>query len=94
MVIIEGASKGYSNIAGRFLQNKVVLYLAKISYGIYLYHIFAAFIFSELFKKARLPIQGRWHYDINNTAPILVITWVVFVFILYFLLLLHLLPGI
>jgi len=50
-VVIENASNGYQNFFGRFLENKVILYLAKISYGIYLYHIFAAYLFWRVMEK-------------------------------------------
>ncbi len=53
MIIIEGAVNGYQNKAGKLLENKVVLYLAKISYGIYLYHIFSAFILWKLCVRIR-----------------------------------------
>lgn len=31
---------GFGGIVGRFLENQIVLYIGKISYGIYVYHIF------------------------------------------------------
>ena len=53
MVIIEGAYNGYQNKVGQILEHKTVLYLAKISYGIYLYHIFSAFILWKLCVRVR-----------------------------------------
>jgi len=49
MFLIEGANIGYKNILGKMLEHPVVLYLGKISYGIYLYHILAVFFFWEVF---------------------------------------------
>jgi peptidoglycan/LPS O-acetylase OafA/YrhL len=45
MKIIEGAIVGYRNYIGRFLQNRTVLYLGRISYGIYLYHLLIPLVF-------------------------------------------------
>jgi peptidoglycan/LPS O-acetylase OafA/YrhL len=38
--VINRASFGYSGISGKILQLKPLLYLGKISYGIYVYHLF------------------------------------------------------
>ncbi|MBF9253916.1 acyltransferase [Pontibacter sp. 172403-2] len=51
MFILEGANIGYKNMFGRMLEHPVVLYLGKISYGIYLYHIFAVVAFWKVFAK-------------------------------------------
>ena len=59
VIIIENASNGYQNFFGRFLENKVVLYLAKISYGIYLYHIFAAYFFWRVMSKLTPVFNNR-----------------------------------
>jgi peptidoglycan/LPS O-acetylase OafA/YrhL len=48
--IIEGALKGYNNWFGRFLVNKRVLYIGRISYGIYLYHLLVPVIFWRLYR--------------------------------------------
>lgn len=50
MIIIEGANKGYRNWFGRFLENKKVRYLGKISYGIYLYHLLIPFLFWKAYN--------------------------------------------
>ncbi|WP_316817224.1 acyltransferase [Pedobacter nyackensis] len=51
MKIIEGAVFGYNGKLGRFLQNKVVVYIGQISYGIYLYHLLVPVLFWRLFDK-------------------------------------------
>lgn len=37
--------KGFGGIGGRILENPIVLYIGKISYGIYVYHIFVGRLF-------------------------------------------------
>jgi len=46
---IEAADKGVKNLFGKFLESKPVIYMGKISYGIYLYHLFASLLFWKLF---------------------------------------------
>lgn len=48
--IIEGALKGYNNLFGKFLVNKKVLYIGRISYGIYLYHLLVPILFWRFYK--------------------------------------------
>ena len=48
--LIEGALKGYNNWFGKFLVNKKVLYVGRISYGIYLYHLLVPIIFWRLYR--------------------------------------------
>lgn len=50
MKIIEGAVTGYKRSFGKFLQNKVVLYLGRISYGIYLYHVVVPIVFWKIYS--------------------------------------------
>ncbi len=50
--IIEGAVKGYRNFFGKFLENKRVLYVGRISYGIYLYHLLVPVVFWKLYHEA------------------------------------------
>jgi peptidoglycan/LPS O-acetylase OafA/YrhL len=49
MKIIERAITGYKNHLGKFLENRVVLYLGKISYGIYIWHLLIPVLFWRLF---------------------------------------------
>ncbi len=48
--LIEGALKGYNNWFGKFLVNKKVLYVGRLSYGIYLYHLLVPVIFWRLYR--------------------------------------------
>lgn len=62
--IIEGAVKGYTNWFGKVLENKRVLYIGKISYGIYLYHLLVPIIFWRIYRLIS-------HYFENNHAGFL-----------------------
>lgn len=62
--LIEGALKGYNNWFGKFLVNKKVLYVGRISYGIYLYHLLVPIIFWRLYRVVS-------HYFENNHAGFL-----------------------
>ena len=50
MKIIEGAITGYKNYFGKFLENRIVLYLGRISYGIYVWHLFIPVLFWTFFN--------------------------------------------
>lgn len=83
-IIIEQASNGYQNVFGRFLENRVVLYLAKISYGIYLYHIFAAYFFWRVMEKLTPIVNNKLGINLNPISQFLAIP--VISFIIYLLL--------
>jgi peptidoglycan/LPS O-acetylase OafA/YrhL len=76
MIIIEGAGKGYKNIAGRFLENRVVLYLGKISYGIYLYHLVIPFAFWIVFDKISLYVLHARGIRLDGLAKTMAMPWV------------------
>jgi peptidoglycan/LPS O-acetylase OafA/YrhL len=48
--IIARAAEGFSGGLGALLETKPLLYLGKISYGIYLYHLFVLFLVRFLFR--------------------------------------------
>ena len=48
--LIARASKGFSGIAGKVLEQDVLVYLGKISYGIYVYHLFMPLIMRRVFN--------------------------------------------
>lgn len=79
MVVIEGANKGFKNRVGRFLENKVVLYLAKISYGIYLYHILVAHLFWRTVDKIAIYAHDRLGIDMSPLVNFMAKPWVCFV---------------
>jgi peptidoglycan/LPS O-acetylase OafA/YrhL len=55
VLVIDVANRGYTGVTKRFLENRTVQYLSKISYGIYLYHLIATLFFWKSFE-----ILQRW----------------------------------
>jgi peptidoglycan/LPS O-acetylase OafA/YrhL len=51
--LVARASRGFRGLAGRLLASRPLLYLGKISYGIYLIHNFAVPLLDVLFKRLR-----------------------------------------
>jgi peptidoglycan/LPS O-acetylase OafA/YrhL len=49
--IIYKASNGFTGIVGKVMEFRPLLYIGKISYGIYLYHYFVPSIISDHFKQ-------------------------------------------
>lgn len=77
--LIGNANEGYfTGIFRKILQNKVLIYLGKISYGLYVYHFFMTYIFSYFnfpFKTYLYPVvtiglaAASWQFyesPINN----------------------------
>ncbi len=62
VTIIDIANRGYTGIAKKFLENRVVQYLSKISYGIYLYHLIVTVFFWKIFDVAQHYFSG---YDLS-----------------------------
>ena len=48
LYIINGAANGYKGLTGKILGNPVLIFLGKISYGLYLYHNFIPMIYKAL----------------------------------------------
>ena len=84
VVVIEGASKGYKNWFGWLLENKVVLYLAKISYGIYLYHIITAYLFWKFIGLLNNYATRHFQLDLTGFVNFMALPAVSF-FIYFFL---------
>jgi peptidoglycan/LPS O-acetylase OafA/YrhL len=72
MIIIEGAGKRYRNVFGRFLENKVVVYLGKISYGIYLYHLLVPFLFWRAYNPLSYYLLHKRGIDLGPLTEFLV----------------------
>jgi len=49
VTLVDAANRGYKGFLKVFLENSIVQYLSKISYGIYLYHLISALFFWKLF---------------------------------------------
>jgi peptidoglycan/LPS O-acetylase OafA/YrhL len=84
MILVEGAVKTYRNAMGRFLENRTVTYLGKISYGIYLYHLFVPFVFWKLYNPMAHYLLTKKKFDLAPLTEFLVFPLVSLV--LYFLL--------
>ncbi len=68
--IVEGAVIGYKKIFGKVLEKKPILYLGRISYGIYLYHLLVPVVFWRLYHYAFLYLKTdhRGFYTRNHDA--------------------------
>jgi peptidoglycan/LPS O-acetylase OafA/YrhL len=65
MGLVAMASKGINGVCGRILSSAPMLYLGRISYGIYLYHIFVMAVI--------LHIAPRWGAPSQRGLPLLAI---------------------
>jgi peptidoglycan/LPS O-acetylase OafA/YrhL len=61
--LVNGAAKGFSGVSGKFLELKPLVFIGKISYGIYIYHYFMN------------PIYGivSWHLHLSNSIPLSIV---------------------
>ena len=57
LVLVEAASRGMKGVGGRFLESEILVYIGKISYGIYLLHNFIPYIMENVLLKIDL---YRW----------------------------------
>jgi len=64
ILVIDVANRGYTGFTKKFLENQVVQYLSKISYGIYLYHLIATLFFWKLFDLVQR-VLSRQGYDLS-----------------------------
>jgi peptidoglycan/LPS O-acetylase OafA/YrhL len=69
MMIISKASKGFKGITGSILENPVLRYLGKVSYGLYLYHNFIPMIYASL----GLPVISNIYFNFVVQLMMLVI---------------------
>ena len=77
LTVIDIANRGYTGFAGRFLVNRVVQYLSKISYGIYLYHLIAALFFWRIFEIVQR-VMNEKGYDLSATGRLLASPYISF----------------
>jgi peptidoglycan/LPS O-acetylase OafA/YrhL len=72
--LVRQASRGMGGLAGMILAAGPVVYLGRISYGIYLYHLFVLEIFVRLLKQLGIafPFEGPATFLICSTITIAV----------------------
>jgi peptidoglycan/LPS O-acetylase OafA/YrhL len=83
VTVIDIANRGYTGIAKIFLENRIVQYLSKISYGIYLYHLIATLFFWKIFEIVQHALI-RSGYDLSSAGKIFASPYISFW--LYFIL--------
>jgi len=71
VLYIHEAVEGFTGPASYFYNNRFVIYLGKISYGIYLYHLFVPDLIKWLFFKVQLPLPGMgWLWVIYSLVTL------------------------
>ena len=77
--LVSTAGLGFKGKAGRFMSTPSLIYLGKISYGIYVYHYFLPLIVTPLFEAFNLPIKvpGLIYFVISTllTIAIASLSW-------------------
>jgi peptidoglycan/LPS O-acetylase OafA/YrhL len=61
--LVNSAAQGFGGISGKFLELKPLVFIGKISYGMYLYHNFMNPIYDII----------SWHLNLSNKMPLLLI---------------------
>lgn len=70
--LVLGASAGFGGVAGRLLSNRPVRYLGQLSYGLYVWHMFAPAFLRNALGVAKLP--ASWNEGITGFLLLLGIT--------------------
>ena len=71
LALIANAYKGFKGVAGKVADNKVLLYLGKISYGLYIYHLITPWltiVFLNVISKSKNAIGtffANGYYNMN-----------------------------
>lgn len=71
--LVAGASRGFRGLLGKTLSLPPLVYLGTISYGIYLYHYFAIWVFQEEFGWIRKHYPDQAVYCVTLTAATVVV---------------------
>lgn len=81
-LLIDRAALGFSGLMGVILEWHPLVYLGKISYGIYLYHLLVYYIVDKIFTHTALPLFGFiWIKFITTTIitiSISILSWELF----------------
>ncbi len=67
------AAQGFSGVVGTILELRPLVYLGKISYGIYIYHLLVAYVLSGMFRHIDLAYQTVVIQSVFNTVATLVV---------------------
>jgi peptidoglycan/LPS O-acetylase OafA/YrhL len=75
-IIGVSVTNGFKGFVKKNLENRVVVYLGKISYGLYLYHFFMTALGPYLRWQVFLPISIHFHFTIPfSNNPYLIALW-------------------
>lgn len=77
VTIIDIANRGYTGFAKIFLENRLVQYLSKISYGIYLYHLIATLFFWRIFDSVQRGLSDKG-YDLSAAGKVMASPYISF----------------
>ncbi len=77
LTLIDIANRGYKGFLKLFLENSIVQYLSKISYGIYLYHLIAALFFWKFFDLIQRKMMGEG-YDLSAAGKFIASPYISF----------------
>jgi peptidoglycan/LPS O-acetylase OafA/YrhL len=72
--VVAGAARGFGGIPGRLMTIEPVLYLGRISYGVYVFHHFA--------PAAMHWVATRWNVEALQRPPVLLTAYAVFTLVL------------
>jgi peptidoglycan/LPS O-acetylase OafA/YrhL len=61
--LVNGAAQGFGGVSGRLLELKPLVFIGKISYGIYVYHYFMNPIYDMV----------SWHLNLPKSIPLLLV---------------------
>jgi peptidoglycan/LPS O-acetylase OafA/YrhL len=72
--IIDRASKGFGGWVGKLMELKILIYFGKISYGIYVYHLFMPLLTLKSFALFGLPYPRHFllNFCLNTVATLVV----------------------
>ncbi len=75
--LVYNAAKGFRGPLGRLLENKWLAAIGKISYGLYVYHLFVPVMVDYVFAHTSLPEKYASHPVILRVLMYAVITWII-----------------
>lgn len=73
-LLVANTASGFSGITGKIFNNKILIYLGKVSYGLYVYHKVVPVMLLIFLKKLDVQITNILVYYIINLAILLIAT--------------------